>query len=111
MPRWSLLRHTGAPDDPSGCHFDLLLEDGKACRTWRLNQPPELGLAPQPAAALPDHRLVWLDPRSAAVSGEQEGYCAILQAQGEHAVIQPRLTIGRDIRVQDIQTDAIAKTQ
>ena len=71
MPRWSLLRHTGAPDDPSGCHFDLLLEDGKACRTWRLNQPPELGLAPQPAAALPDHRLVWLEPRSAAVSGNR----------------------------------------
>lgn len=71
MPRWSLLRHTGAPDDPSGCHFDLLLEDGEACRTWRLNQPPELDLAPQPAAALPDHRLVWLEPRSAAVSGNR----------------------------------------
>ena len=49
--------------------------------------------------------------RGAAVAGEQEGHFAMLQAQGEHAVIQPRLTIGRDIRVQDIQTDAIAKTQ
>ena len=30
--RYSLLRHTGAPDDPSGCHYDLLLEDGETCR-------------------------------------------------------------------------------
>ena len=71
MPRWSLLRHTGAPDDPSGCHFDLLLEDGESCRTWRLNDPPGLERAPQPAVALPAHRLVWLEPRSAAVSGNR----------------------------------------
>ena len=25
--RWVILRHTNAPDDPQGCHFDLLLED------------------------------------------------------------------------------------
>ena len=71
MRRWSLLRHTGAPDDPSGCHFDLLLEDGESCRTWRLNEPPRLDQPPQPAVALPAHRLVWLEPRSAAVSGDR----------------------------------------
>ena len=38
MHRYSLLRHTGAPDDPIGCHFDLLLEDGASCRTWRLQE-------------------------------------------------------------------------
>ena len=36
MARYALLRHTDAPDDPSGCHFDLLLEDGDACRTWHV---------------------------------------------------------------------------
>ena len=42
MARYALLRHTDAPDDPSGCHFDLLLEDGDACRTWRLAKVPAL---------------------------------------------------------------------
>jgi len=69
MPRYALLRHTGAPDDPSGCHFDLLLEDGATCRTWRLADVPTIDAAQQDAVPLPAHRLVWLDPRSAAVSG------------------------------------------
>ena len=71
MHRYSLLRHTGAPDDPIGCHFDLLLEDGASCRTWRLHEPPRLDEAAQPAVKLPAHRLVWLGPRSAAVSGNR----------------------------------------
>ena len=71
MPRYSLLRHTGAPDDPIGCHFDLLLEAGESCRTWRLEEPPRLDGPVQPAVSLPAHRLVWLGPRSAAVSGNR----------------------------------------
>jgi hypothetical protein len=71
MPRYSLLRHTDAPDDPSGCHIDLLLEDGPACRTWRLPELPRLNGPAQDAIPLPAHRLVWLEPRSAAVSGNR----------------------------------------
>ena len=71
MHSYSLLRHTGAPDDPIGCHFDLLLEDGASCRTWSLQEPPRLDGAAQPAVELPAHRLVWLGPRSAAVSGDR----------------------------------------
>jgi hypothetical protein len=69
MPRFALLRHTGAPDDPSGCHFDLLLEDGASCRTWRLANIPSVNAAEQDAIPLSAHRLIWLEPRSAAVSG------------------------------------------
>ena len=69
MARYALLRHTDAPDDPSGCHFDLLLEDGDACRTWRLAMVPTLNGISQPAVPLPPRRLVWLAPRGAAVSG------------------------------------------
>ena len=29
MPRFIILEHTGAPDDPAGRHYDLLLEDGE----------------------------------------------------------------------------------
>ena len=71
MARYALLRHTDAPDDPSGCHFDLLLEDGDACRTWRLAKVPTLDGISQPAVLLAPHRLVWLEPRSAAVSGNR----------------------------------------
>ena len=71
LPRYALLRHTGAPDDPSGCHVDLLLEDGNTCRTWRLETVPQLNDEAQPAVPLPPHRRVWLEPRSAAVSGNR----------------------------------------
>jgi hypothetical protein len=69
MPRYALLEHTGAPDDPSGCHFDLLLENGDYCRAWRLGRQPAVGESAQAAVELAPHRLVWLSPRSAAVSG------------------------------------------
>ena len=69
MPRYALLEHTGAPDDPSGCHYDLLLETGEHCRTWRLARKPAAGEPAQAAVELAAHRLVWLTPRSAAVSG------------------------------------------
>ena len=54
MPRFAVLTH-----DHPRLHWDLLLEDGPACRTWRL------GAEPSPAAATPaeqiaDHRLVYL---------------------------------------------------
>lgn len=69
--RYSLLRHTDAPDDPSGCHYDLLLEDGETCRSWRLPDIPALNGPTQEATLLPPHRRVWLGPRSAAVSGDR----------------------------------------
>ena len=71
MPRYALLRHTGAPDDLSGCHVDLLLEDGDSCRTWRLATVPQLNAKAQPAVPLPPHRRVWLESRRAAVSGNR----------------------------------------
>ena len=71
LPRYALLRHTGAPDDPIGCHIDLLLEDGDTCRAWRIATVPQLNEEAQPAVPLPPHRRVWLEPRSAAVSGNR----------------------------------------
>ena len=71
MPRYSLLLHTDAPNDPLGTHIDLLLEDAENCRTWRVPQLPHAGGASQEAVPLPPHRLLWLEPRSAAVSGNR----------------------------------------
>jgi hypothetical protein len=69
MPRFVLLEHTGHPDDPAGRHYDLLLEEPQACRTWRLAEIPEAGGEPVAAEPLPPHRLAWLDALAGEVSG------------------------------------------
>lgn len=69
MNRFVLLEHVGHPDDPAGRHYDLLLEQAAACRTWRLADIPRVGTSPVAATPLPDHRLVWLDRLEGEVSG------------------------------------------
>ena len=69
MPRFVLLEHTGHPDDPAGRHYDLLLEEPDACRTWRLAELPVAGGEPVVALPLPPHRLAWLDTLAGEVSG------------------------------------------
>ena len=68
MPRFILLEHTGAPDDPAGRHFDLLLEGGEACRTWRLAEIPSPAGPAVAAVAIAPHRLAWLDHLAGEVS-------------------------------------------
>ncbi|MDA0253865.1 MAG: hypothetical protein O3A18_03190 [Planctomycetota bacterium] len=69
MPRFVLLEHTGHPDDPTGRHFDLLLEEPEACQTWRLAEVPVAGGEGVAAEPLPPHRLAWLDIEADEVSG------------------------------------------
>jgi hypothetical protein len=69
MPRFAILEHTGAPDDPAGRHFDLLLENDAACRTWRLLKLPQPGGPAVAALELPAHRVEWLATLAADVSG------------------------------------------
>jgi hypothetical protein len=71
MPRFVLLEHVGHPDDAGGRHFDLLLEDGPACRTWKMLDIPQPGGDAVAARELPRHRLEWLDTQQAAVSGNR----------------------------------------
>ncbi|MFN5757202.1 MAG: hypothetical protein ACK54F_09800 [Planctomycetia bacterium] len=85
MPRFALLEHTGAPDDPAGRHFDLLLEDVVACRTWRLLAIPQPGGPAVAALELPPHRLAWLDILEGEVSGGR-GHARRVAA-GEYAVL------------------------
>ncbi|MEY3204612.1 MAG: hypothetical protein RLZZ21_943 [Planctomycetota bacterium] len=84
MPRFAILEHTGAPDDPAGRHYDLLLEAGDACRTWRLAELPVPGGPPVPAVELPPHRLAWLDHVAGEVSGGR-GFARRIAA-GEYVV-------------------------
>lgn len=69
MPRFILLEHTAAPDDPSGLHYDLLLEEGEQCRTWRLAAVPQPGATDVNAIEVAPHRLAWLDHEAGDVSG------------------------------------------
>jgi len=84
MQRFAILEHTGAPDDPAGRHYDLLLEAGDACRTWRLAEMPVPGGPPVIAVELPPHRLAWLDHVAGEVSGGR-GFARRIAA-GEYAV-------------------------
>tara|TARA_B100000925_G_C21899777_1_gene426601 strand:+ start:449 stop:868 length:420 start_codon:yes stop_codon:yes gene_type:complete len=69
--RYALLEHFAAPDDPYGCHLDLLLEDGDSCRSWRLEAIPRLNGPAVRATRIPPHRLVWLEREAAVVSGDR----------------------------------------
>ena len=69
MSRFVLLEHTGHPDDPTGKHFDLLLEQVDACETWRLADIPRVEGPVVAATQLPAHRLAWLDRLEGEVSG------------------------------------------
>ena len=69
--RWVLLRHTGAPDDLKGIHFDLLLEDEEFCRTWRLSNIPLLDGPYVDSVRIAPHSLAWLDIKEKVVSGNR----------------------------------------
>ena len=56
MARFTISHHVNAPE---GDHYDLMLEDGKTQRTWRI--PHTNFETEQQATALPNHRLDYLD--------------------------------------------------
>tara|TARA_B100000579_G_scaffold406971_1_gene393847 strand:+ start:206 stop:595 length:390 start_codon:yes stop_codon:yes gene_type:complete len=69
--RWVLLRHTGAPDDTKGIHFDFLLEDKEFCRTWRLSDIPLLDGPYVSSEYIAPHNLYWLDIKEKVLSGNR----------------------------------------
>lgn len=64
MPQFALLEH----DHPE-LHWDLMLKNGTALLTWRLDRIPD-GAGEIAAQALPDHRTVYLDYEG-PVSGDR----------------------------------------
>ena len=64
MPRFAILTH----DHPT-LHWDLLLENGSSCRTWRLLKAPDTP-GDISAEAIADHRLMYLDYEG-PVSGDR----------------------------------------
>ena len=66
-----MLKHIGSPEDIKGIHFDLLLEDKKFCRTWRLSDIPLLDGPYVQSVCIAPHNLYWLDIKEKAVSGNR----------------------------------------
>ena len=66
-----MLRHTGAPDDLKGIHYDLLLEDKEFCRTWRLSDIPLLDGPYVDSVLISPHDLYWLDTKEKVISGNR----------------------------------------
>ena len=66
-----MLKHIGSPDDIKGIHFDLLLEDKKFCRTWRLSDIPLLDGPYVDSVCIAPHDLYWLDIEEKVVSGNR----------------------------------------
>ncbi len=67
--RWVILRHTLSKESMEGIHFDLLLEDGDSCRTWRLTSIPIVNGPLVRATLLSPHKIYWLHRKEAEVSG------------------------------------------
>ncbi len=67
--RWVLLEHRLAKFNDQGFHFDLLIEDGSSCRTWRLPTIPIVDGPLVEALLLPPHNLTWLEKKESLVSG------------------------------------------
>ena len=67
--RWVLLEHRISQLSLENIHFDLLLEESLACRTWRLEEIPLLDGPFVSVILLPPHKLEWLDKEESIVSG------------------------------------------
>lgn len=77
MPRYVLLRHDCPADYRDGPHWDLMLEQGQALRTWSLLELPAAWQASEGAISveadkLPDHRLAYLDYEGPVSKGRGE---------------------------------------
>ena len=106
--RFVLLKHTGHPDDPTGRHYDLLLEEPNACQTWRLADVPVLGGPPVKAELLPPHRLAWLDIEAGEVSGGRGFARRIAAGRYEWLPLPPEHPRGQDTVLVRLTGDSVS---
>tara|TARA_B100001250_G_scaffold367114_1_gene348951 strand:+ start:181 stop:567 length:387 start_codon:yes stop_codon:yes gene_type:complete len=106
--RWVLLRHTGAPDDLRGIHYDLLLEDKEFCRTWRLSNIPLLDGPYVASVSIAPHTLDWLYIKEKFVSGNR-GFATRIK-KGIFFKSLPSIeksTINLSLKWEDVQGDLL----
>lgn len=69
MPRFAVLRHEMPPGSPRATHWDFMLEQEGALRTWALDEPPRAD-AEIAALELAVHRVAYLQYEG-PVSGDR----------------------------------------
>ena len=73
MNRWTLLKHERMNNEIFDLHYDFLLENGKACKTWKLLILPKLDGPSVEIFKHSNHRLVWLTIESKLLTNNR-GY-------------------------------------
>jgi len=73
MNRWTLLKHEKINNKILDIHYDLLLENGQDCKTWKLQIFPELDGVSVEIFKHSNHRLVWLTIESKVLTNNR-GY-------------------------------------
>ena len=71
LRRWVILEHRVSKDIITGRHFDLLLEEKNACRSWRMETIPFCDGPAVTVIPLDPHKLYWLEVNESAVSGDR----------------------------------------
>ena len=72
MNRWTLLKHQ-VTNNILDTHYDLLLENGQDCKTWKLVILPELDGRSVDIFEHSNHRLIWLTIESKLLTNNR-GY-------------------------------------
>ena len=103
-----MLKHTGAPSDIKGFHFDLLLEDKEFCRTWRLNDIPTLNGPYVYSEYIAPHDLAWLDIKEKVISGNRGVATRIKQGIFWKSLSLPeKRSIDLTLKWEDVETDLV----
>ena len=71
MDKWVLLEHKVHSASSLDVHFDLLVENGIDCLTWKFFKLPLLNKASIEIFKQPNHRLVWLSRLEHKLSGNR----------------------------------------
>tara|TARA_B100000427_G_C15052172_1_gene396089 strand:+ start:160 stop:522 length:363 start_codon:yes stop_codon:yes gene_type:complete len=90
MDRWSLLEHSVSNSLCSEVHYDLLIENGSDCLTWKIYEIPKLNGSLVEIKNQPNHRLVWLTTNSKKLSKER-GYVRRIDF-GKYLILENNLT-------------------
>ena len=71
MNKWVLLEHKVNSGKSIDTHYDLLIENGIDCLTWKFLKPPLFNQASIEIFKQPNHRLVWLSREEHELSGNR----------------------------------------
>ena len=90
MNRWVLLEHTISNSSLLEVHFDLLIENGEDCLTWKIYEIPKLNGSFIQITKQPNHRLVWLNRNNHKLS-RGRGYVKRID-NGKYSIIENSLS-------------------